>query len=68
MLEILVSVCSIAEPQHCKDVHINLIADNVTTRQCLMLGQIEIAKWIDAHPNWQVKRWSCASAGRVTNA
>ena len=68
MLEILVAVCSIAAPQHCKDVHMNLVSDNVTPRQCLMLGQIEIAKWIDANPNWQVKRWICARAGRLTDA
>lgn len=58
MFEILVSVCFIAEPQRCRDVRLDFVADNVTPRQCLTLGEIEIAKWIDGHPNWQVKRWS----------
>jgi hypothetical protein len=67
MFEILVSVCFIAEPGRCRDVRLDFVADNVTPRQCLTVGQVEIARWIDGHPNWQVKRWSCAPAGRTAN-
>jgi hypothetical protein len=32
--------------------------------QCMMRAQPEIAKWVDEHPRWTVKRWSCRPAGK----
>ncbi len=67
MIEILLSVCLIAGPERCKDERLSFIAENITPRQCMSTGQIEIAKWTEAHPNWWVKRWSCGPAGRAAS-
>lgn len=68
MLELVLSVCQIADPSHCKDVRLNFAEENVTPMQCLMGGQVEIAKWINFHPDWQVAKWSCARAGLLAKA
>ena len=64
MIEVVVSVCFVLEPKRCKDVHLSFAADNVTPFQCMHYGQAEIAKWTMGHPNWQVKRFTCAKAGQ----
>jgi hypothetical protein len=68
MLELVVSVCLFADPAKCKDVRLNFAEENVTPMQCVMNGQIEIAKWVDVHPDWQVKKWGCARAGIMAKA
>ena len=68
MLELVLSVCQIADPARCKDVHLNFAEENVTAMQCMMSGQIEIAKWIEFHPDWQVAKWSCARPGLLAKA
>jgi hypothetical protein len=65
MIEIVASVCLIANAQQCKDVRLTFMAETVTPRECMMLGQFEMAKWMEGHPNWALRRWSCAPAGRV---
>ena len=62
MIEIILSVCLIAQADECKDVHLRYLGDSVTPMQCLMGGQPQIARWIEGHPKWTVKRWKC---GRV---
>lgn len=64
MIELVVSVCLIAEPARCKDVNLVFDADSVTTMQCMMGAGPEIARWIGEHPKWQLKRWACQPAGR----
>jgi hypothetical protein len=68
MLELIVSVCLVQDPGRCKDVHLSFIADTVTPHQCMMNGQIEIAKWTEGHPNWRVMRWTCGRPGVVAKA
>ena len=62
MIEIVVAVCMIDEPERCKDVRLTYMAESVTVQQCMTLGQSEIAKWSEGHPNWRVARWSCGTA------
>ncbi len=38
---------------------------SVTPQQCMMNGQMEMAKWIGEHPNWQIKKWRCGIAGQM---
>ena len=68
MLELVVSVCLVNDPSRCKDVRLNFAEENVTPHQCMMNGQIEIAKWIEFHPNWQIIKFSCARAGIMAKA
>lgn len=65
MIELLVSVCLVAEPDKCKDVSMVFDADSVTPMQCMMGAAPEIAKWVDEHPKWVAKRWTCQPAGRI---
>ena len=65
MIELLVSVCLIAEPARCQDVSLTFSGESVTPMQCLVGAQSEIARWVDTHPRWAVKRWRCQPAGQV---
>jgi hypothetical protein len=65
MIELLVSVCLISEPERCKDVSLVFDGDSVTPMQCMMGAQPEIARWIEANPKWQLKRWACQPAGQI---
>jgi len=77
MIELVVAVCLIDQPSQCKDVYLNFegpgISEganisqgaSVTPQQCMMNGQMEMAKWIGEHPNWQIKKWRCGIAGQM---
>ncbi|HSM40516.1 MAG TPA: hypothetical protein VK862_07170 [Afifellaceae bacterium] len=62
MIELVISVCMISDPQVCKNVHFTETAGNMTPMQCMMQGQQQIAEWANTHPKWQIRRWRC---GRV---
>ena len=66
MLEIALTVCSILSAQSCKDISLTYPDEGqlVTPFACMMIGQSEISKWIEGHPNWSVARWTCQGAGR----
>lgn len=61
MIEIVLSVCMLADPAKCKDVHLSYMAESqqVTPHQCMLYGQSEIAKWAEGNPNWKLQKWSC---------
>lgn len=68
MIEILVFFCLVDNPDRCQQVPLNFAAQSVTPQQCMLLGQTEIAKWMDGHPNWRPRKWSCGPAGRFAKA
>lgn len=71
MFAIVLSVCSLLSGQTCKDVTLSLIDEGQlqTPYACLLGAQNEIAKYIEAHPNWSVRRWSCQpSSGLASKA
>lgn len=65
MIELIVSVCMIDDPSKCKDVRLNFMAEAVSVHECMLYGQVEIAKWTEGHPNWAIKGWKCGVAGQV---
>jgi hypothetical protein len=65
MLELVVSVCLIQDPSRCKDVSLVYSAEMTTPMQCMMGAQPEIAKWMEGHPKWALKRWACRPAGQI---
>ena len=67
MIEIVLSVCLLAEPGRCRDEHVTVLAENSTPFQCMRYGQLEAVKWSEAHPKWSVQRWTCRPAGQVAN-
>lgn len=65
MIEIVFLACAIHMPTECKDVRLNFMADHVTTQQCMMYGQHELAKWSNVHPKWRIAKWRCGKAGQM---
>lgn len=61
---LLVSVCLLTDPKQCKEVELQF-TDEMTQMQCLMGAQVEIAKWIEAHPKWTFKKWKCTNSSAL---
>lgn len=68
MVEIVLSLCLISNPETCKNVNLTFMAENVTPHQCMFNGQAEIAKYLQGHPRWQVKKWSCGRPATLAKA
>lgn len=64
MVELVAAVCMIGQPSTCKDVHLNFESDNVSTHQCMMFGQAEMAKWVGENPDWSIRKWRCGLSGQ----
>ena len=64
MIEVVAMVCFITEPTKCKDVHLSFAIQSITPQQCMMFGQVELAKWTLGNPNWIIRKFSCGPAGR----
>jgi hypothetical protein len=58
MLELVLTVCALANPTTCQDEHVLLDSDT-TPLQCTMSAPPFIAKWGTEHPKWFVQRWTC---------
>lgn len=66
MFEIAMIACLASNGSICRDVSLTFADDYVTAVQCSMgmAGQQEIAKWVEAHPQWKPARWTCRTAGQ----
>jgi hypothetical protein len=58
MIEMIVTVCALAQPNQCEDQHLQY-AGIGSLRQCAMNAQPYLAQWISQHPKWTIKRWHC---------
>lgn len=67
MIEVVALVCSMQAPLRCKDVRLSFAADSVTPQQCMMYGQMELAKWTLGNPNWVIRKWSCGRSGQFAD-
>ena len=65
MLELVFSVCLIANAQSCQDVHLTYGAQRVSLMECALVGQVEMAKWVAEHPGYRVTRFRCDTARRA---
>jgi len=65
MIELVLSVCLMADPGKCKDVHLTYVDGEITPFTCMMYGQTEAAKWGEGNPSWAVKGWKCGVAKQV---
>jgi len=68
MIELVLSVCLLADPTRCKEVSLVYSAEGLTPMQCVMMAPPEIAKWAEGHPNYFAKKWGCRPAGRLAKA
>ncbi len=63
LIELVLTVCSIAQPAVCEDQHLQFTA-NFSLRQCTMSAEPYIAQWIGEHPKWHAVRWHCEYPGQ----
>ncbi|MBV8567806.1 MAG: hypothetical protein JO366_20795 [Methylobacteriaceae bacterium] len=59
MIEIIMTVCSLAQPVTCEDKHLQFAWEGSLAR-CAMAAQPYIAEWIGEHPTWRAVRWRCS--------
>jgi hypothetical protein len=64
VIEAIIVMCSVLNPQNCRDVNGGATAENVTPYSCAMQGQTAAAKWMEAHPGWQPRKITCQRVGR----
>ena len=57
MLELIIAACLATGP--CRDFQLLYDARDASVTACVAMGQVEIARWKETHPDWIVRRWSC---------
>jgi hypothetical protein len=62
LIEIILTVCVIANPANCEEKHLQFVWDGSIER-CMMAAQPYIAQWIGQHPAWRTEKWSCGYPG-----
>jgi hypothetical protein len=63
MIEIILTVCAIANPANCEEKYLQFTWDG-SLNQCMMAAQPYIAQWIGNHPQWTARKWTCEYPGR----
>lgn len=61
-IELIVAVCLLSTPTECRDMHFQFV-EETTLHGCMFQAQPYMARWIDEHPQWRIKRWKCAISG-----
>ena len=61
MFELVFFACLIADPQTCKDVHLTYEGQRVSLMECAVVGQSEMAKWIEGHPKYRIGKFRCGT-------
>jgi hypothetical protein len=62
MIEMILTVCAVAQPSQCEDQHLQFAA-NMSLNQCVMNAPPYIAQWVGEHPKWMAVRWRCNYSG-----
>lgn len=63
LIELIVTVCAVAQPSQCEDQHLQFAA-TMSPAQCAMAAPPYIAQWIGEHPKWQALKWRCDYPGK----
>lgn len=58
MVQIIMMVCRLAQPDACEEQHLQFAFEG-SLQQCTFSAQIHIAQWIGDHPQWEVKSFRC---------
>ncbi|TRW97554.1 hypothetical protein FNJ84_08600 [Paracoccus sp. M683] len=61
MIELFFITCLATAPDVCQP-HSLLFEERNGLFTCLLEGQNELARWVNAHPNDRVKEWKCRYA------
>ncbi|MEX6506635.1 hypothetical protein [Jiella sp. M17.18] len=59
MVDLILTVCMLANPSSCHDERLTYQAGNGLA-QCMMLAMPYVAQWAGDHPKWHVKSFHCA--------
>ena len=62
LVQIILTVCTLAMPEQCEDRKITIEWSGTLTR-CVMDAPPYIAEWIDVHANLRAERWRCVYHG-----
>lgn len=63
MIEIVLTVCALAQPNQCEEQHLQFLSSG-SLQQCSMAAPPYIAQWIGDHPKWVAMRWRCDIPGK----
>lgn len=61
MVELVLIVCSLLNPQECNIRQPAFESIYGSLRTCLVQGQFAAIRWEEAHPEWEVRRWTCGA-------
>ncbi|SMO60519.1 hypothetical protein [Paracoccus laeviglucosivorans] len=61
MIELFFVTCLIADPKVCHD-HSLLFEPKNGLFSCMLMGQSELARWVETHPRERVREWKCRYA------
>lgn len=65
MIGLVFTACLSYNLSECKEVKIAFPEiESATPQQCMKNGQIELSKWHEENPNWQIKIWKCDDLSR----
>lgn len=62
MIQIVMMVCRLAQPDMCEEQRLPF-AGQETLQRCAMAAQIYIAQWAGEHPQWEIRNFRCENAG-----
>ena len=68
MYELILTVCTLVQGAHCKDLASVKIDSSSTPMACLVASQMEGANWINEHPNFYLHKVTCQPYGIFTKA
>jgi hypothetical protein len=60
MVELVLLACLLKSPSHCESHYLPMMVDTSMTG-CLFTGQFQVVHWIEDHPDWVVRRWTCGA-------
>lgn len=61
MLDLLLTVCMIADPSNCKVQRIEFQGSQM---ECAFGGQYTASAWLAEHPKWKLTKWRCKTPER----
>jgi hypothetical protein len=59
LVNLILTVCLASNAGQCRDETLTFESRGELSK-CLFLAPMEIAKWSDEHPQYNVVRWKCA--------
>jgi len=68
MIELVLTLCLLENPQKCREEGLTFSAENLTPMQCVMGAQPVIAQHMELRPRWACRKWRCRPAGMYAKA